>query len=31
MLVKESMEKKAPRSSLNKKHMVGHIKISENE
>lgn len=30
-LVKESMEKKAPRSSLNKKHMADHIKISEVE
>lgn len=30
-LVKESMEKKAPRSGLNKKHMADHIKISEVE
>lgn len=30
-LVKESMEKKAPRSDLSKKHMADHIKISEVE
>ena len=30
-LVKSSMEKKAPRSDLNKKHMADHIKISEVE
>ncbi|WP_373898827.1 HK97-gp10 family putative phage morphogenesis protein [Haloimpatiens sp. FM7315] len=30
-LVKESMEKKAPMSSLDKKHMADHIKISEVE
>lgn len=30
-LVKISMEKNAPRSDLNKKHMADHIKISEAE
>ena len=30
-LVKSSMEKKAPRSDLSKKHMADHIKISEVE
>lgn len=29
--VKESMEKKAPRSDLSKKHMADHIKVSEIE
>lgn len=30
-LVKDSMEKKAPRSSLSKKHMADNIKISDIE
>ncbi|MCX7903041.1 MAG: HK97 gp10 family phage protein [Caloramator sp.] len=31
MLVKNAMEKKAPRSTLNKKHMADHIKMSDIE
>lgn len=30
-LVKDTMEKKAPRSELNKKHMADHIQVSEME